>query len=71
MAPADNFDVRRIIKLRAAIVALGRNLGKICQHVNLSQRQRRLADAAGLGGNGGPQFRKNPALDFDDFFLGV
>ena len=44
---------------------------KRCQHVDLGQRQRGLADAPGFAGNRRAQLGEQPALDLDDLFLRV
>ena len=55
----------------AAIISQGGDLRQRRQHIDFSQRQRGLADAAGLTGNSRSQFGKQPALDIDDLFLSI
>ena len=71
VAPGDDFDVGGIVELRAAVIAQGRDVGQRRQHIDFGQRQRGLADAAGFSGNRRAQLGKQPALDFDDLFLGI
>ena len=68
----DNFQVAaRFVEVRPAIVAQRRDVRQRSEHVDLCQRQRGLADALGLGGNGRAQLGEQAPLDLDDLFLCV
>src|SRR5207237_7237106 len=71
MSRFHKFNFTAVIKARPDIGAVRRQLREAGQHVELRQRQRRLPDAARLGGHGGAQLGKNPALQLDNLFLGV
>src|SRR6476646_8103317 len=66
-----HFDVAGRIELRPAIILDRRKVRQSGEHVDLSQGQRRLADALRLGGNRASQLGKEPALDVDNLLLRV
>ena len=72
VAAFENFQqLGGVVKLRAAVVAQRGKMGEGEQHVDFSQGQRALADAARFGGDGQAQLGEQAALDFDDLLLGV
>ncbi len=60
-----------LLKFRPAIIPQRGNMREAREHIDFGKCQRGLADAFGLGGNGGPQFGKESALDLDNLFLRV
>ena len=71
MAARENFDVGRILKLRAAIIPQRGDVRQSREDIDFRQGQRSLADALRLGSNCRPQLSKQTPLDFDDLLLGI
>jgi hypothetical protein len=71
MPPADDFNVRRVVELRPAVIAQCGIVGEGRQHIHFGQCQRGLPDSPRLPSNGRAQFGKHAPLDLDDLLLGI
>ena len=71
MAPRDDLKIAGIVEPGAAIIAQCGGVRKPAEHVHFREGQGSLADASGFGGNVGAQFSEQPALDLNNFLLGV
>ena len=63
--------VESLLEPRPAVISQRRNVRQAAQDIHFRQGQRGLPDALSLGGNGGTQFGKQTALDFDNLLLGI
>ena len=71
VAALDDLDVAGVVKLWPAVIAQGRDVCEACEHIHFGQRHRALPDSLGLACDCRPQFRKEPALNFNNLLLGI
>src|SRR5215471_271897 len=69
MATVDNLDVAGIVEAGSTIVAIRCQCGEARQHIDLSQRERSLADASRFSGYRRSQLSENAPLDLGHFLL--